>query len=67
MGRWAYVCEGLRGEGVGNEYDPNMLHEILQDNKNIKSWKKKLAFEIWGKSNYLPKCVCQGFLGCQTY
>lgn len=37
MGRWAYVCEELRGEGVGNEYDPNILHEILQDNKNIKS------------------------------
>lgn len=37
MGRWAYVCEELRGGGGGNEYDPNILHEILQDNKNIKS------------------------------
>lgn len=27
----------VKGEGVGNEYDPNILHEILQDNKNIKS------------------------------
>lgn len=30
MERWAHVCEELRGQkGVGNEYDPNILHEIL--------------------------------------
>jgi hypothetical protein len=56
---------GIRGKRkVGGEYAPDTLYQSLKNViKILDIHKKKLAFEIWGKSNHLPKCVCQGFFG----